>query len=182
MWRFHVRRSWWRLRQTFPHTKLRFTVKTVLIITAVEYWKQNCHVRVTPNVNVLWVDPSCVSRCSVVKYLSWYIRIVYFPPNRRLVNFVLTDVALSYCFCCHWQWTVRACTCAASWSWTFHKVRNKVRMFVCMHACITFNEILKWKYAYVYVITDWDRLDPPGIWEADAVWFVLFSSTIFHLM
>ena len=41
---------------------------------------------------------------------------------------------------------------------------------------MTFNEILKSKYVYVYVITDWGRRGPPEIWEADAGWFlVLFS-------
>jgi hypothetical protein len=53
-------------------------------------------------------------------------------------------------------------------------------VYVCMYEFITSNEILKWKYVYVYVNTDWGRRGPPGIWEADEVCFlVLFSFTMF---
>jgi hypothetical protein len=82
-------------------------------------------------------DPSCVSRCNEVKYLSWHIGIVCFPTNRRFVNVVLTAVgADTVPTVTDSELRVRVHMRSKRELLNLpHKVHDKARMFVCLCTC-----------------------------------------------
>jgi hypothetical protein len=146
--------------------KFRFAVMTVLIITAVEYYEQNCHVCDTKCERVcLWTYASrtllVLADAMKWKYLSWHIGIVCLPTNCRFVSVVLTAVGAQIQFLLSLTVNcVCVCTCAVRVScWTFHKVRDKARMCVCVCVCV-YILVYKPVYSlYIYVHTHTHTLE-----------------------